>query len=102
MRDYPAGYAAMAAALAEQLTPAKLLVLRGREPELARWQQEFSQEYLPDALVIALPDEFKRLPAALDKPTRPEPVNGWLCRGVTCLPPISDLIQLKSACKENS
>jgi uncharacterized protein YyaL (SSP411 family) len=102
MRDYPAGYAAMAAALAEQLTPAKLLVLRGREPELARWQQEFSQEYLPDALVIALPDEFKRLPAALDKPRRPEPVNGWLCRGVTCLPPISDLIQLKSACKENS
>jgi len=39
------------------------------------------------------------LPPALDKPQRPEPVNGWLCRGVTCLAPISDLARLRQACK---
>jgi uncharacterized protein YyaL (SSP411 family) len=102
MRDYPAGYAAMALALAEQLAPPKLLVLRGREPELGRWLEELGFEYLPDGLVLALADDLAPLPAALDKPRRAEPVNGWLCRGVTCLAPISDLIQLKTACKEKS
>src|SRR4051812_732665 len=102
MREYPAGYAAMAMALAEQLAPPKVLVLRGRQPELERWQEELARDYLPDGLVIALADGLAGLPAALDKPKRREPVNGWLCRGVTCLAPISDLIQLKTACKEKS
>jgi uncharacterized protein YyaL (SSP411 family) len=100
MRDSPAGFAAMAMALAEQLVPPKLLVLRGRGPELERWRDEFAREHLPDGLVLALPDDLARLPAALDKPRRSQPVNGWLCRGVICLAPISDLIQLKAVCKE--
>jgi uncharacterized protein YyaL (SSP411 family) len=100
MRDYPAGFAGMTIALGEQLVPPKLLVLRGRGAELARWRDEFAREYLPDGLVLSLPDGAPRLPAPLDKPQRPQPVNGWLCRGVICLEPISDLIQLKAACKE--
>jgi hypothetical protein len=100
MRDYPAGFAAMAMALAEQLAPPKLVVLRGRGAELERWRDELACEYLPDGLVLSLPDGAGRLPAPLDKPQRPQPVNGWLCRGVICLAPISDLIQFKAACKE--
>jgi len=100
MRDHPAGFAAMAVALSEQLSPPSVLVLRGRGQELARWQEELAREYLPDGMVLAVPEGSSGLPAPLDKPNRPEPVNGWLCRGVTCLPPIGDLIQLKAACKE--
>jgi uncharacterized protein YyaL (SSP411 family) len=100
LRDYPAGFAAMALALAEQLQPPKLLVLRGQREALARWRDELAHEYQPDAMVLALADGMPGLPAALDKPKRPQPVNGWLCRGVTCLEPISDLVQLKSAYKE--
>jgi hypothetical protein len=53
-------------------------------------------------VVLALPDGVPGLPAALDKPPRPEPVNGWLCRGVMCLEPSSDLSQLKTLSKEKS
>ena len=102
MREYAGGFAAMAIALSEQLTPVKLLVLRGHGEALGRWRDELAREYLPDALVLALPDGVAGLPAALDKPKRAQPVNGWLCRGVMCLEPISDLVQLKAACKENS
>ena len=102
IRDYPAGFAGMTIALSEQLAPPKLLVLRGRGDELGRWQGEFARQYMPDGLVLALGDEVKGLPAALDKPRRPEPVNGWLCRGVVCLEPMSDLVQLMTACKEKS
>jgi len=102
MRHYPAGWAAMTLALTEQLEPASVLVLRGRGDELARWRDEFAREYLPNTVVLALPDGMRGLPAALDKPPRPEPVNGWLCRGVMCLEPSSDLLQLKTLSKEKS
>jgi len=53
-------------------------------------------------MVVAIPDGMAGLPSLLDKPARPEPVNGWLCRGVTCLAPIDDLVNLKNALKENA
>lgn len=34
-----------------------------------------------------------------DKPAE-RTVNAWLCRGVTCLPPIDDVRVLVKACKE--
>jgi uncharacterized protein YyaL (SSP411 family) len=100
--ERPVGFAGMAIALAEQLEPPSVLVLRGRGPELGRWQEALAAEYLPGTLVLALADGMAGLPAVLDKPPRPEPVNGWLCRGVTCLEPISDLVELLSTCKEKN
>jgi uncharacterized protein YyaL (SSP411 family) len=77
-----------------------VLVLRGRGEEPARWGSQLARQYLPAALVLAIPDGVAGLSAPLDKPVRPEPVNGWLCRGVICQEPISDLIQLKAALQE--
>src|SRR2546421_2961997 len=101
MREHVAGFATMAIALCEQLEPTAVLVLRGREPDLSGWSGALAREYLPGTMVLAIADGVARVPAVLDKPARPEPVNGWLCRGVSCLEPISDLTQLKQACKEN-
>jgi uncharacterized protein len=102
MREQPGGFASLAVALAEQLDPPAVLVLRGRAPELERWRDALAGEYLPDTLVLALADGLAGLPAPLDKPARAAPVNGWLCRGVTCLEPVSDLVELKSFCKERN
>ncbi len=100
MRDHPAGFAAMAIALDEQLSPPKVLVLRGNPGSLVSWQAAMAREYRPDMTVLAIPDGVTPLPPFLDKPQRPEPVNGWLCRGVTCLPPISNLVNLIKTFKE--
>ncbi|MFL6567333.1 MAG: thioredoxin domain-containing protein [Burkholderiales bacterium] len=102
MRDHPAGFAAMAIALDEALQPPRTLILRGRDDALPPWQAELAQEFLPDLTVLALPDGIPALGALLDKPVRPEPVNAWLCRGVTCLAPMSDLVNLKKTLKEQA
>ena len=102
MRDHPAGFATMAIALDECLKRSKVLVLRGTREALAAWRDEISAEYLPDTTVLAIPDGAAGLPPALDKPQLAGPVNGWLCRGVTCLAPIGDLVELIRTCKENS
>ena len=99
MRDHPAGFGAMALALEEAVVPPTLLVLRGEPNALADWSAQLAREFLPDAQVAAIPNGVSSLPPVLDKPQRPEPVNGWLCRGVICLPPMSDLASVKLACK---
>ena len=101
MRAHPAGFGGMAIALDEQLAPPRTLILRGKREALASWQADLARQFFPDAMVVALADGMAGLPPLLDKPARPEPVNGWLCRGVTCLAPISDLVKLKKALKEN-
>jgi uncharacterized protein YyaL (SSP411 family) len=102
MLEYPAGYAAMALALEESLSPPGTLVLRGSQAALPEWQAALAGEFLPDVTVLGIPDGTAGLPETLDKPARPEPVNGWLCRGVTCLAPIGDLVNLKKTLKEQA
>jgi uncharacterized protein YyaL (SSP411 family) len=102
MRDYPSGFAMMAIALDEYLAPPKTLILRGKEDALRAWQGELAREFLPDTAVLAIADGAPGLPALLDKPRRAQPVNAWLCRGVSCLEPISDLVDLKKILKEKA
>jgi len=102
MRGYPAGFGAMAIALEEQLSPPSLLVLRGQGEALAGWQAQLAREFLPDSTLLAIPEGMEDLPAPLDKPPRPGAVNAWLCRGVTCLEPIGDLVHLEKALKEKT
>jgi uncharacterized protein YyaL (SSP411 family) len=84
----PVGHASLCTALAEVLTPPAIVVLRGAV-EGAAWQREINKHYLPHTLVIAVPADVSGLPPVLDKAAGAA-VNAWVCRGVTCLPPITD------------
>jgi uncharacterized protein YyaL (SSP411 family) len=102
MREFPGGFAMMTMALDEVLAQPKTLVLRGAPDALGRWQRELAREFLPDTEVLALADGLQGLPPLLDKPRRAGEVNAWLCRGVTCLEPMSDLVDLKKTLKEKA
>jgi uncharacterized protein YyaL (SSP411 family) len=85
--------------LDEHLAQPKTLVLRGRGEAVTAWSGELAREFLPDTLVLAIADGAPGLPPLLDKPARPGEVNAWLCRGVSCLEPVNDLLQLKERLK---
>ena len=70
------------------------------KPQAMHFYDEESAE-LAIAIVKYAMERVKMDPPPLDKPRRPEPVNGWLCRGVTCLEPMADLSRLISACKDS-
>jgi uncharacterized protein len=99
MRSHPGGNGTLAQALDEILSPVSMLVLRGAPEALAGWSRQLAREFLPDTIVVAIPDGMAGLPATLDKPRRPGPVTGWLCRGPVCLEPSNDLEALKQACR---
>ena len=99
IRSHPGGCGTLAQALDETLSPVSVLVLRGAPEALAAWSRQFALEFLPSTMVVAIPDGRAGLPATLDKPRRPGPVTGWLCRGPVCLEPSNDLEALKQACR---
>ncbi len=90
--NQPAGHASLCAVLEEQLVPPTIVVLRGDKQTVA-WQRRINRHYLPHALVLAIPAGVAGLPPMLDKPAG-DKVNAWVCRGVTCLPPIADCTAL--------
>jgi hypothetical protein len=102
MREHPGGFAMMAIALDEHLAQPKTLVLRGRPDAVEAWKAQLAREYMPDTLLLAIPDGVPGVPPLLDKPARAGEVNGWLCRGVSCLEPSNDLIHLRQILKEKT
>jgi hypothetical protein len=90
IEQHPAGFASMLGALAETVAPTRVAVLRGDPDELAPWLRELAAEYRPDTVVLGVPRDAEGLPEVLAKPPG-KGVNAFVCQGVTCSPPVSDL-----------
>ena len=94
----PGGFVSLATALEEWLAPPQLVVLRGERAALAQWQRALAATYRPATLVLALAETPANLPPALDKGSHSgQAASAWLCRGTSCLPPITDRAALERA-----
>ena len=115
MREYPAGFGSLMIALEEAIGPPTTVILRGEAGALAKWSAALAKENWPSTLVLAIPAGTTGLPPVLDKPptalapkngeeaeTGKAAVNAWVCQGVTCLLPISDLETLRNTCKRGA
>ncbi len=91
MQQAASYHSSLCTALAELLDPPGLLVLRG--DNAVSWQAALQTRYLPDVVVIVLPENTEGLPQALDKPTGGK-TTAWLCRNTQCLAPITSLDEL--------
>jgi uncharacterized protein YyaL (SSP411 family) len=93
MQAHAGGFATLTRALREHLEPPATVVVRGEGPAAHAWMRALASAYAPDQMHLLIAPGVEALPPALDKPLRPG-VNAWVCRGVSCLPPIDDLAQL--------
>jgi uncharacterized protein len=85
-------------ALEEQLTPPTIVVLSGCADAIV-WQRELNARYLPHVLAFAIAPDTANLPLALAKPAG-DALKAWVCQGVTCQPPITDLAALLTLVSE--
>jgi len=90
-------HASLCLALEEQLAPPAVVVLRGGDT--TAWHRELADRYLPQTMVLAIPPGARELPPVLDKPAGAG-VNAWVCHGVKCLPPITELAVLVAVLTE--
>jgi hypothetical protein len=92
----PTAFGTLLAALEEQLKPPGMVIVMGEHGALAPWREPLDAAYLPARLALFIEAGTAGLPPPLDKPAR-DTVNAWVCEGVTCLPPIESVEELRAA-----
>ena len=97
LERHASAHASLCVALEAELAPPTVVILRGGA-DASAWQRELAAHYLPGKLVLAIPRGMAGLPPALDKPAS-DGVNAWVCHGVKCLAPISELATLLATLK---
>lgn len=94
LEHYPHAHTAMLVALDEHLEPPEIVIVRGVAKEAEHWREELAKMYAPRRLVFAIPDDATDLPAAVaDKKPLAE-TAAYVCRGMTCSPPVHSLSSL--------
>jgi uncharacterized protein YyaL (SSP411 family) len=94
MREYPPGHMSMVNALDDFLASTQILIIRGDADDGARWRRNLQALYAPNRLIFAIPRDAADLPPALvDKAAGPT-TTAYLCTGMTCSTPLSDLGEL--------
>ena len=99
LEQHPSAHVTLVTALEESLSPPKSVILRGDEAEIAAWQSALARTYRPDTVALALPRGAIDLPESLDRPAPPAGARAqaWVCEGMRCLPPVTDLASLVAA-----
>ena len=88
-----AAFGTMLAALEEQVTPLRTIIVTGPRGASAAWHELLDRAYLPTSIVLFI-DSVDGLPEAIAKPVGAR-VNAYVCEGVTCLAPIDDAGKLR-------
>jgi uncharacterized protein YyaL (SSP411 family) len=91
----PSAFCTLLAALEEHLEPPRLIAITGARTDFAPWRKVLDGAYLPTSIVLFIPATSAPLPAPLRKPLA-ESVNAWVCEGVSCLPPVQSLEELRN------
>jgi hypothetical protein len=88
----PVAYPTLLAVLDEALAPPRVIMLRGPASAVGEWAAALAPKLGARDMVLALPNGLT-LPAALAKPESDRPA-AWICSGMTCQPPLTDLAAL--------
>lgn len=88
LQHSPSATPGLTMALEEFLHPPTVVILRGTGEEMAVWQKQLNQKYLPHCLCFSFTALVRHLPQTLEREYKDD-VNAWLCRGVECLPAIN-------------
>jgi uncharacterized protein YyaL (SSP411 family) len=94
LERYPHGHATLLTALEEHLRAIEVVIVRGPQEEASRWRDALARVFAPRRLVFAIPDDAGDLPTALAEKRAAERTVAYVCRGMTCSAPLTDLERL--------
>ncbi|MFZ5558348.1 MAG: thioredoxin domain-containing protein [Pseudomonadota bacterium] len=97
MQRHASAFASLLRAMEEHILPSTVVILRGDNGAPEAWRRTLDEHPDPRRITLAIPDGVDGLPDTLVRP-RLGKVNAWVCRGVSCLPPITDLDALLETC----
>jgi uncharacterized protein len=94
MQEYPQAHMSLLNALEDFLTSMQIVIIRGPAADAEQWVLELSAVYAPMRMIFAIPGDAPDLPAALAAKPAAVAVTAYVCTGMTCSAPLTDLGEL--------
>jgi uncharacterized protein len=81
-------------ALEDFLASTQILIIRGDAPQVERWSESLGALYAPTRMIFAIPGDAEELPPAVAAKRAMAGTVAYLCTGMTCSAPLTDLDQI--------
>jgi hypothetical protein len=91
IQDYPQAHMSLINALEDFLSPLQVLIIRGAAGPAMQWAAELGVLYAPARMIFAIPGDAADLPAALAAKSASDETVAYLCTGMTCSAPLTNL-----------
>jgi uncharacterized protein YyaL (SSP411 family) len=91
MSESPYSHCSLLKSLEEYLFVPQTIIIRGTEREGREWQEALNQDYAPRQQVFMIPADEEDLPAALESKQAMDMTVAYICEGMACLQPCTDL-----------
>ena len=96
IEQHPTGHCTLLTAVEEAVYPPELIIVRGPDDQLAEWLKAAHTGFHPSRAAYAIPYDAKRIPNYLPRLVSADTqsrVSAFLCSGLSCSTPITDLEQ---------
>jgi uncharacterized protein YyaL (SSP411 family) len=95
LQQYPEAHMSLVNALEDHLAPVQILIIRGDAPQAERWAAQTGASYAPTRMIFAIPRDAGELPEALAVKRAAAGTVGYVCTGMTCSAPLTDIAQIE-------
>jgi len=91
LQHYPQAHMSLVNALEDFLASTQILIIRGDAEHIRRWAAELGALYSPGRMIFAIPRDAADLPPALAAKQATAGTVAYVCTGMTCSAPLTDL-----------
>lgn len=91
LQQYPQAHMSLANALEDFLASMQILIIRGDAPQIGHWSAGLNALYAPTRMIFAIPRDAAELPPALAEKRAAADTVAYVCNGMTCSQPLTDL-----------
>jgi hypothetical protein len=91
VQDYPQAHMSLINCLEDLLSPLQVLIIRGGAASANRWARELGVLYAPTRMIFAIPSDAIDLPDSLAAKSAASETLAYLCSGMTCSAPLTNL-----------
>ena len=93
LQQYPQAHMALLNALEDSLSAPQIVIVRGAAGTTEEWVRQLQALYAPQRMIFAIPEGAELPPGLAAKAAHGAPV-AYLCQGMTCSAPLTDLASI--------
>jgi uncharacterized protein YyaL (SSP411 family) len=91
MTEHSLSHMSMLNALEDFLTSTQIVIIRGDAATADAWSRQLGALYAPTRMIFAIPADAAGLPQAIEAKRPGDATCGYVCTGMTCSAPLTDL-----------